>query len=151
MAEQITSNLSLHRGNNFYRIKMSGEADIDFVNAFSRIVQEVEAHPEMTCLVLDMEEVSYIDSATLSVFIRLIKIYNTDKNKVLLYKPQMAVEEVLQCTNLLSLVTLCRTQAELDEALLETGKKTSRPKKRAAKTKKKKPVSKKKKPVRKKR
>jgi anti-anti-sigma factor len=137
MTETITDNITLTRKDDHFVIKMKGEADMDFVNAFSRTAQEVEGHPEHKTLVLDMEEMSYIDSASLSVLIRLIKIYGNDKNHILVYKPQPPIVDLFSYTNLEDLVTICDGKDKLEAALSGTPlKKRPRPAGKAGKGKK---------------
>lgn len=132
MTERITENIHLTREERCYRITMSGEADMDFVNAFSRTAQEVERHPENKRLVIDMAGMHYIDSAALSVFIRLIKMYKTESRRVLIFRPQKPILELFQYTNLINLLSICNTEEELEEAL--AGSETVKPakKKKAA-------------------
>jgi|SRR3989339_2022811 len=109
--------------NGVCRIKMAGEADIDFVNAFSKTALEIEASRERLTLVVDLADVTYIDSASLGIFVRLIKIYQKKKKRIILFKPRPSIEELFNLTGLSRFLTICMSEADLDVAIAGQPKK----------------------------
>jgi anti-anti-sigma factor len=114
---EITGNIKITDKDNICRIKLSGEANINFVNAFRRTAQELENRSRLVTLVIDMENVTYIDSASLSIFVRLIKIYRKKNKSILVYRPQQNIVDLFKVTNLNNLLTICSTEEELKEKL----------------------------------
>lgn len=114
---ETSQNIYITKNSGVCRIKMAGEADIDFVNAFSKTAAELEANKEDLSLVVDLAEVTYIDSASLGIFVKLIKIYQKRKKRVVLFKPRPAIEELFSLTGLSRFLLVCKTDADLETAL----------------------------------
>ena len=123
MTKSITKNIRVTDEDGVYRIKMVGQADVDFVNAFSKTAQELEKKAKKVTLVVDMEDVDYIDSSTLTIFIRLIKNYKKRNKNIFIYKPQANIIGLFKCTNLSRLLTICKTDNELENILAAKVKK----------------------------
>jgi len=89
-------NIEVQKDDKIVIIKISGEFDTSAVNAFSRSLND-ETDEELDGIILDMENVSYVDSAALGVLINLIKkAKKGDKKNLVILKPQEKVENILE-------------------------------------------------------
>lgn len=128
MAEKKDATISITNKDNVYRIKLTGAADIDFVNTFSKTAIDLEQKKEATVLVVDMKDVTYIDSASVGVFVKLIKMYNKKNNSVIIFKPRSQILELFNCTGLIRYLTICETKAKLEREIKNAGiKRASNP------------------------
>ncbi|MFH0922146.1 MAG: STAS domain-containing protein [Fibrobacterota bacterium] len=111
------NNIYITKNSGICRIKMAGEADIDFVNAFSATASEIESSKEDMTLVVDLADVTYIDSASLGIFVKLIKIYQKKKKQIILFKPRPSIEELFGLTGLSRFLLICKSEADLETAI----------------------------------
>ncbi|OGJ89425.1 MAG: hypothetical protein A2268_12185 [Candidatus Raymondbacteria bacterium RifOxyA12_full_50_37] len=111
-------------------ITMEGDADVDFVNVFSSTAQKLELSSEKTMLVMNMQHIDYMDSATISVFVKLVKLYQRQDRRIIVYRPKPYIEKLFEITGLAMLIQVCQTQTQLNQAL---GKIKKPKKKKAAK------------------
>jgi anti-anti-sigma factor len=123
MIETIPQKFTITNKDNVYRIKLAGDADIDFVNAFSKTAADLEQKKECTVLVVDMKDVSYIDSASVGIFVKLIKMYNKKNNSIIVYRPRAAITELFTLTGLSRFLTVCTKNDELEEEIRKKTKK----------------------------
>ncbi len=117
MAINEATEIQIFKKRKFIKIILSGEADIDFVNTLSKATQELSKKKGSRPLIIDMEKVSYIDSATLGVFVRLIKIFQPSGQKIIIYRPQGFIIELFEQTGLIGLLTVCESEEEVDRLL----------------------------------
>ncbi len=123
MAEANSGKISVTNKDNVYRIKLSGNADIDFVNTFSKTASSLEGKKENTILVVDMKDVTYIDSASVGIFVKLIKIYNKKNNSIIIFKPRAQILELFTLTGLIRFLSICTTNDELNDEIRRKTKK----------------------------
>ncbi|MBL8025408.1 MAG: STAS domain-containing protein [Fibrobacteres bacterium] len=126
MLQDLPTELKIIQDKRFTRITISGEADIDFVNTLSHVVTQLEERNSKQALIVDMTDVSYIDSASLGVFVRLIKIHQSTGRKIIIYKPQPMIKELFDQTGLSKMVDFCTTEDELDKLLPKAKKKRAK-------------------------
>ena len=123
MAETIPAKFSITNKDNVYRIKLVGDADIDFVNAFSKTAADLEQKKESTVLVVDMKDVGYIDSASVGIFVKLIKLYGKKSNTIIIFRPRAAILELFNLTGLSRFLTICNKNEELEAEIIRKTRK----------------------------
>ena len=111
------------------RIKWTGEADAASIRALNRKAQALEDGPAGIPLVLDMEQITYLDSSSLSVFLRLIRLYRKRKDPICVLKPQGSIADLFDYTGLSKLLVVCRTEEELKQHIkpVKARKKVKKP------------------------
>ena len=133
MTKSKNLNIVISNRSGVCRIKMAREADIDSINALKKTVRDLEARPFCTLLVVDMEDITFIDSVSLSAFIRLIHLYRRRKNSVCVLKPRKAITGLFDYTGLSKLLVVCHTEKELEPYIHAVKRKRKAPKKAPAK------------------
>jgi len=123
MTESAAGKISITNKDNVYRIKLSGDADIDFVNTFSKTAADLEQKKETTILVVDMKDVTYIDSSSLGIFVKLIKLYNKKSNTIIIFKPRAQILELFNLTGLIRFLTICETNNGLEKEIKKKSRK----------------------------
>ena len=91
-----------------------GELDIATVDEFDRVLREV---PMTTHLVIDLAEVTFVDSVTLSRLVRAARLHETAGTAVVLAGAAGIVQRVLSITQL-DVVLRCTATVPEAEALL---------------------------------
>ena len=132
--QNIPTDLKIFEDKRFTRLTITGEADMDFVNTLSLTATQLEEKKSKNALIVDMEGVSYIDSASLGVFVRLIKIHQNSGRRIIIFRPQPLIKDLFDQTGLSRMLHFCTTEEEIESHLPPIKKKKVR--KKAAKTKK---------------
>jgi anti-anti-sigma factor len=115
MTKSVKRNIVISNRKGVCRIKWNGEADAASIKAFNRTAQALEDGPAGTSLVLDMENITYLDSASLSVFLRLVNLYRKRKDTLCVLKPRGSIADLFDYTGLSKLLVVCRTDEELKQ------------------------------------
>jgi anti-sigma B factor antagonist len=123
MMQELPTDIQIVENKRFTRIKIVGEADIDFVNTLSQTATQLEEKNSKNILIIDMKDVSYIDSASLGVFVRLIKIHQDSGRKIIIFKPQPMIKELFDQTGLSRMLQFCTTEEEVETHLPPAKKK----------------------------
>lgn len=110
-------NLSVQKDGVVFTIKYAGDADIGFVNEFSRLTAEIQRDHPQFFIILDLKEVGFIDSMALSVLINLIKILKKKRQRLYIYKPSEVARDVLVTTNIDKLAEIRDDMAQIRQSI----------------------------------
>lgn len=91
-----------------------GELDIATVDEFDRVLREI---PATSYLIIDLAEVTFVDSVTLSRLVRAARLHETAGTAVVLAGAAGIVQRVLSITQL-DVVLRCTATVPEAEALL---------------------------------
>lgn len=85
--------------NNRWEVKVSGEIDISSSIKLKEVVNSL-IEEKKSSMVIDIEEVEYIDSTGLGTFIGIVKKIKEAGNEIILLKPRPAVTKLFAITGL---------------------------------------------------
>lgn len=87
--------------------------DLDtFEDAIDKFIEE-----NIVNIVINMDRLSFINSAGLGLFVRTHKKLTDAKGRVILYSPHSSVLEVLEISGLNSFMVVAKSKDELDKIL----------------------------------
>lgn len=93
---------------------LSGKLDLFAKNAFKEVIQKYKENGVKRILV-DMKNVSFIDSAGLGVLAVGVKMFQEIKGNLILVNPQGSVKTVLENANFSSLLSMFNTNENYSE------------------------------------
>ena len=97
------------------RVKLEGVLDLSCQARLKENLHKLGFSNTQRRLVVDLSEVSFIDSACLGIFVSLIKLLKTSGSELFLISPQEEVRSVFQITRLDRLFTILDSSSELPE------------------------------------
>ena len=122
--------LSSKRQGDVVFISFAGTNTLDVSNVDTFREQVASLAADARTVVIDLHELDFVDSAGLRALIWLRRELNKKGRRLILYRPQRSVKEVLEVTRLIRIFTTCADSAELRKALTQ-GVRKERPPERA--------------------
>jgi anti-anti-sigma factor len=86
-------------------VRLRGELDLDTVDELATVLDECIAHPTCHRVVVDLSEVTFIDSATVGAIIRMYKKAANAGHKLSVAGATGLVHRVLETLGVLDLLT----------------------------------------------
>lgn len=87
--------------------------DLDaFENAIDMLIQE-----KILCIVINMDRLSFINSAGLGLIVRNHKKLNNAKGEMILFNPHSSVLEVIEISGFDLFMTVAKSKDELDKII----------------------------------
>lgn len=87
-------------------VKVIGELDLVIAEQFKAVIEKELEHLNIHILVLDLEEVSFIDSSGLGAILGRYKMLSEKKGKMVLLNPQPAVRRILELSGILRIISI---------------------------------------------
>jgi anti-sigma B factor antagonist len=96
---------------------ISLQGKIDTSNS-KQLRQDLIAHMDgdITTLVFDLHQVTFIDSSGLGSLVFLLKRMRSQGGRIIFYRPNQQVKMLLDIANMAQLFPICSTEAELAQA-----------------------------------
>jgi len=95
-------------------VKVSGELDLVIAEQFKALIEKELEQLKINSLILDLEEVSFIDSSGLGAILGRYKVLSEKKGKMALINPQPTVRRILELSGILRIINIYE---DLDKAL----------------------------------